>query len=135
MSPSLRDQPRGHERLLIVDDEASLRSAVCRSLEFLGYVVDTAENGVEGVRKVSQEHYDLVVLDILMPEMGGNEAFHLMHANRPALPVLLCSGYWADTDLAALLNAGAAGFLQKPFHPVDLVKQIREILDRNRAAG
>jgi CheY-like chemotaxis protein len=123
--------PQGSERLLLIDDEEALRKAVSRSLSRLGYTVDVAENGVHGARMVQEapEAYDLVILDMMMPEMGGAENFQLIRRIRPDMKVLLCSGYSADADRNDLLKTGAAGFLEKPFDTSDLALSVRGVLD------
>ncbi len=127
--------PRGDERLLIIDDEPALRSAISRALSRLGYSVEVAENGARGLHcfRDKPEGFDLVILDIVMPEMGGTETFHLIRDIRPDVPVLVCSGYSATADLNELLGAGANGFLQKPFDAVDLALRVREILDKGKS--
>ena len=124
--------PQGTERLLLIDDEVALRKSVSRALTRLGYTVDVAENGAHGARMVqaAPEAYDLVILDMMMPEMGGAETFQLIRRTRPDMKVLLCSGYSADADRNDLLKEGAAGFLQKPFDTGDLAAAVREVLDQ-----
>lgn len=124
--------PHGTERILIVDDEVALRKSMSRALSRLGYTVDVAENGAHGARMVrmAPEAYDLVILDMMMPEMGGTEAFHLIRQIRPDMKVLLCSGYSADGERSELLQEGLATFLQKPFDTNDLAASVRDILER-----
>jgi PAS domain S-box-containing protein len=126
----------GTERVLMVDDELALRKSVSRALSRLGYAVDVAENGVQGVQMVQQapEAYDLVILDLMMPEMGGAQAFQLIRRIRPDMKVLLCSGYSADGERNELLREGAAGFLQKPFDTNELAALVRDTLDRVSSA-
>jgi CheY-like chemotaxis protein len=124
--------PRGTERVLIIDDEVALRRSVSRGLARLGYTVDVAADGAEGVRMVqgSPLAYDLVILDMMMPEMGGTETFQLIRRIRPDLKVLICSGYSVDSERNDLLREGAAGFLEKPFDSSDIAAAVREVLDR-----
>ena len=127
-----RQPQQGTERLLLIDDEVALRKSVSRALTRLGYTVDVAENGAQGARLVQSapEAYDLVILDMMMPEMGGAETFQLIRRSRPDMKVLLCSGYSADAERIDLLKEGAAGFLQKPFDTADLAAAVREALDQ-----
>ncbi|MEK6767712.1 MAG: response regulator [Gemmatimonadota bacterium] len=123
--------PRGTETLLVVDDEPILRDALSRELRRLGYRILEAENGRRGI-EVFQAHSDevaLVILDVIMPEVGGVEAFHRLRAQRPTLPVLVCSGFRGADDVQEMLDAGANGFLSKPFDLVDLARQVRQIID------
>lgn len=130
--PLVRVPPRGTEHLLVIDDEAALRSVVARTLTRLGYTVDSAENGVRGVERFASDPFavDLVLLDVVMPEMGGAETFRRLREIRPDLPVLVCSGYSADAERKELLDSGAAGFLEKPFDTIDLARAVREVLDK-----
>ena len=128
--------PRGTERVLIIDDEVALRRSVSRGLARLGYTVDVAENGIEGVRMVQEqpERYDLVILDMMMPEMGGAETFQQIRRIRPDMKVLISSGYSADGERSDLLREGASGFLQKPFDTSDIAAAVREVLDQVNSA-
>jgi PAS domain S-box-containing protein len=123
--------PGGTERILVIDDEAALRSVVSRALQRLGYTVTAAEYGRIGVDHFAADpaSFDLVLLDIVMPEMGGAETFHRLRQIRSDVPVLVCSGYSADTDRQDLVDAGAAGFLEKPFDALDLARKVRVVLD------
>jgi signal transduction histidine kinase/ActR/RegA family two-component response regulator len=128
--------PRGSERVLVIDDEIALRRSVSRGLSRLGYTVDVAADGAEGVRMVQEapEAYDLVILDMMMPEMGGAETFQLIRRIRPDLKVLICSGYSIESERNDLLREGAAGFLEKPFDNSDIAASVREVLDRVSSA-
>jgi PAS domain S-box-containing protein len=127
----LSNAPRGTERLLMIDDEPALRSVVSRAMRKLGYTVDVAETGEEGTRLFDQrpESYDLVLLDMMMPEMGGTETFHRIRRIRPDVPILVCSGYSAEEERNELIESGASGFLPKPFDTNDLASRVRDILD------
>ncbi|MEO8201639.1 MAG: response regulator [Gemmatimonadota bacterium] len=121
----------GTERLLVIDDEASLRSVVSRTLKQLGYSVNVAENGVKGIDLFVEDPLgvDLVLLDMVMPEMGGAETFRRLREIRADIPVLVCSGYSAYADRQEMMEAGAVGFLEKPFDTVDLAREVRGALD------
>jgi CheY-like chemotaxis protein len=123
--------PRGTETILVIDDEQDLREAMCRILRYLGYTVVEAENGRVGLERFDdvRDRVSLVVLDVIMPEMGGVETFKQLRARRPELPVLLCSGYSSTDDIQVLLDAGATAFLPKPFEAIELGREVRRILD------
>ena len=123
--------PAGHA--LVVDDEATLRTLVARVLGAAGWSVDEAPDGQAGVDRVRAEgsHYDLVVLDLTMPRMGGTEALRHMRAHRPDLKVLLTSGYSDDESHdQAPLPPGTA-FLAKPWTPDALHRTIAGLMSED----
>lgn len=123
----------GQERILVIDDEAALRSAMSRSLKRLGYSVVLAEGGAAGVKALqsAEEKFDLVLLDVIMPVMNGVETFRRLRAVQPDIPVLVCSGYAAEGERQQLMNLGAEGFLPKPFDTTELANAVREVLERS----
>ena len=116
--------------ILIVDDEETILSITGAILERFGYRVLTARDGVEAV-DLANEHagkIHLVLLDLNMPVMGGAEAFSLLRKTHPALKVILWSGYNLSPSIRALLDAGASGFVRKPFRIEALTEEIRKVL-------
>jgi len=104
-------------RVLVVDDHEMVRTTLCHLLEDKGYSVLSAENGHEALelfRKLSSE-LTFVVLDMVMPQYSGKQAFLAMQATNPEVPVLLMSGCDTETDVEQTLGLGARGFLKKPF--------------------
>ena len=100
-------------------------------LTSLGYEVLIASNGEEAV-SVYQEHQtriDLVIMDIVMPGMGGGEAIDLIRAINPSAKVMLCSGYSLDGAVEAIMKKGVQIFLKKPFKLKDFCQKIRDALD------
>jgi CheY-like chemotaxis protein len=122
----------GIETVLLVDDEGIIWDVVIDMLQNLGYTVVLAEHGKDCVEIYSQNQgsIDLVLLDMVMPEMNGRDAFYALKEIDPNVNVLLSSGYVKEGDAQDVLDAGALGFLQKPYRMVDLAKAIREIFDR-----
>ncbi len=126
-----RITPRPNARrntVLVVDDEDAVRELTAVVLGQVGWNVLTAVNGREGV-DVFRTHADAIacaVLDLTMPEMDGLEAMVAMRAERPRLPVLLCTGYSEDAVPAALTNA-PTGLLLKPFRPADLQQALADL--------
>jgi PAS domain S-box-containing protein len=123
--------PRGTERLLVVDDEPALRDVMRKLLERLGYLVDVAVGGADGITKVEANpaRYGLVVLDMRMPAVNGPTAFRRMRAAAPGLRILIATGFERDEEAQALLDEGAVGFLQKPFEQARLAAEVRKALD------
>jgi two-component system cell cycle sensor histidine kinase/response regulator CckA len=121
----------GTEHVMVVDDEEVIRDMILRILENLGYHAVAFSTGSEAVRYY-QEHareVDLVILDMMMPEMSGLEVHERLVACNPDVRILVCSGY-SDQDSAALLNMPAIhGFLQKPFSISAFSQNLRRILD------
>ncbi len=121
----------GTETILLAEDEAAVRTLARRVLEKHGYKLLLAATGRDGVQ-VAEQHaapIDLLVTDVVMPEMGGRELAQRLTARQPGLKVLFLSGYTDDAIVHhGVLDAGVA-FLQKPFKPDDLVRKIRAVLD------
>ena len=121
----------GTETILLAEDEAAVRTLARRILEKHGYKLLLAATGRDGVQ-VAEQHaapIDLLVTDVVMPEMGGRELAQRLTARQPGLKVLFLSGYTDDAIVHhGVLDAGVA-FLQKPFKPDDLVRKIRAVLD------
>jgi two-component system cell cycle sensor histidine kinase/response regulator CckA len=131
--PALSDRrvhrARGHETILLAEDGELVRSPVIRVLEGAGYRTLAAANGSEAIRILSEnlEAIDLVVLDLVMPELGGPETWERMRALRPDLRVLFMSGY-ADSRCRGRLPPDAE-VLEKPFRAQELLRRIREALE------
>lgn len=116
--PDTRDAVpvKGKGRILVADDEPVIRDTAAVILEDLGYEVVTAENGRQALELFRRDQsFDLVILDMIMPEMNGRDCFEAMRGIRPDIPVLLSSGYTRDEDLQIMSAAGLNGFIRKPF--------------------
>jgi len=127
-----REAPRGVERLLVAEDEPLVRSLTERTLRRLGYRVVGASDGEEAVRTFEQEpeSFDLVVMDVVMPKLGGPEAFDRMRARRPRLKALFVTGYAPEsTGLVATLTGPGLCLLKKPFTALELAEQVRYVME------
>lgn len=126
------DVMTGTETILLVDDEEIIIDVGKQILQKLGYTVLTAGNGKEAVATFSEnrDRIDLVILDMIMPEMSGGNTYDRLKAIDARVKVLLASGYSIDGKATEILNRGCNGFIQKPFGMTKLSKKIREILDR-----
>jgi len=131
--PLLPDEPvvGGTETILFVDDEESLRMLAVEMLGRLGYQVLTAGNGLEAVKTFAERRGEigLVILDMIMPGLGGEETFHRLKEIDPSVRILISSGYAVEGKPQSLLSAGAAGFLQKPYRVGTLAATLRRILE------
>jgi len=127
-APSGLSDPAPSKRcVLIVDDEDSVRSVTKRMLQLNGYEVLVARDGMEGVELFSQngERIDIVLLDMTMPRMGGEEVLKQIRIAKPGMRVVLMSGY-SRREAGPLLGDGSiTGFLQKPFTFAQLKEQLR----------
>ncbi len=131
---SRRDEeqiPGGSEQILVVDDEEAVRVIVQRSLEHLGYKVIVAKSGEEALSSFSREPeaFKLVIIDMIMPHMAGDELFHQLQRIHRSVPVLVASGYASDVRTRSILDHGGLGFIQKPFAVEELAREVRRCLD------
>ena len=121
----------GTETILVADDENYILESVKNMLEDLGYSVVTASDGMEAVEFYERHvnEIDLVILDMIMPKMGGVETFDTIRAKNPNLKAIFCSGYNLNSFAQEFLERGSAGFIQKPFKMTRLSQMVRDILD------
>jgi CheY-like chemotaxis protein len=133
----LETMPKGCETVLFVDDEEAIVNLGKTFLEKLGYQAVLARNGKEAVTVFRQHRQEisLVVLDLILPDMGGKAVFSELRKIRPDVKVLVSTGFNVDEDFEAILNQGCHGFLQKPFSMHRFSQTIRKILDRTEACG
>jgi len=123
--------PKGTEMVLLVDDEDDIIDVGQHMLEIMGYKVLVAKSGKEAidVYKKNQDDIEIIVLDMVMPGMGGGEAYDRLKEIDPDVKVLLSSGYSINGDATKILERGCDGFIQKPFNLRQLSQKIRDILD------
>jgi CheY-like chemotaxis protein len=131
MKKDIKDLPGGSETILLVDDNDAVWDVLIESLQGLGYSVILAENGLDAVEiyKGNPNEIDLVILDMIMPKMGGHNAFFELKASDPDVKVLLISGYVSEKEVNDILNEGAKGFLSKPCRINIIADELRRILD------
>jgi PAS domain S-box-containing protein len=122
----------GTETLLVVEDDECLRRIAKRTFESAGYRVLTAAQGEEALLLFAEHHgnVDLLLTDVVMPRMSGSELAQRLVKSRPSLKVLYMSGYTDDAIIAQGVLAAGANFLAKPFTAQDLMRKVREVLDR-----
>ena len=122
-------------RILVVDDEAAIRRALRDILEFEKYEVTEATNGVDALVKLKQSSFDLVIMDIKMPQMDGMDALERVQLLRPDTPVIMISGH-ADIDTAvAAVRQGAFDFISKPLDLNRLLITVRNAQDKKLLIG
>jgi DNA-binding response OmpR family regulator len=121
------------QRILAIDDDAAVTRVLKRGLSYEGFAVDTASAGAEGLA-LAREHYpDLVILDIMMPDMNGFEVLQRLRAADAHLPVLMLTGKDAPSDQVAGLDQGADDYVVKPFSFPVLLARVRALLRRQAA--
>lgn len=123
---------KGAETILLVDDEEMIRKVGRELLQQMGYKVLLAEGGTEAVEIYRKDRgaVDLVILDMIMPDMNGGEVYDQLKELAPGIRVLLSSGYSIDGQATEILERGCDGFIQKPFNIRQLSQKIREVLDK-----
>lgn len=115
-------------KVLVVDDDKVLQNSVKEALEFHHFAVDVADNGKEALSAVYKEKYDLVVMDVNMPEMDGIEALAEIKKYDPSIIVLILTAYSNVTDAVKVVKEGAYNYLEKPITSENLVALIRRAL-------
>ena len=119
-------------RILVVDDEASIRRSLKGNLESRGYTVDAAETGEKAMNAFENRRPDLLILDLLMPGMGGIDVVRKLRAVS-TIPIIVLSAMGEETEKVKALELGADDYMTKPFGMEELFARIRSLL--RRAAG
>jgi DNA-binding response OmpR family regulator len=118
--------------VLIVDDEANLRSTMAAILERAGYSVGTASDALEAIQCLDEQPYDLMFLDLRMPVMDGMEALPQIHNRWPNLPILILTAVISLEKASQAIELGARGYLLKPLEPALILKRVADILEEKR---
>ena len=113
-------------KVLLVDDEQEFTEVLSQRLETRGLEVESAANGAEALRKVDEQNYDVIILDLMMPEMDGLETLKRLRHDRPDLQVVLLTGQGDLKQGIEAMKLGAADFLEKPAEIEALMEKIRE---------
>jgi len=116
--------------ILVVDDDPKLLKMVRRTLLYDGFLVQTAENGMDALRLLEKKRADLLILDWMMPEMDGIELTEALRAMGDDTPILMLTARDAVEDRVTGLDAGADDYLMKPFAPSELLARVRALLRR-----
>jgi signal transduction histidine kinase/ActR/RegA family two-component response regulator len=124
--------PRGSERIMIAEDDTAVRNVVVRILTRGGYEVSAVESGDAACRLAAQQRFDLVVLDVVMPGMSCQQTVERLRVQLPNARILLSSGYSAGANITALQEQTGLSLLRKPYDPDQLLRAIREALDKGR---
>lgn len=118
-------------RILVIDDDESIRKVLKTILEDEGYVVDTAENGKEAIRKSNENFYNLALIDIKLPDMEGTKLLTAMKETFPPMVKIILTGFPTMQNAIEAVNKGADGYVTKPIDDIDaLLGKIREHLKK-----
>lgn len=112
-------------RILIVDDEPNIRNSIAELCQAEGMEAETASNGLAAQKRLSEAHFDVIVLDIRMPGMDGTELLRWMRESGPSVPTIMISAYGEIQDAVGAMKLGAVDYLVKPFDPDELLLRIR----------
>ncbi|MFH1984321.1 MAG: PAS domain S-box protein [Pseudomonadota bacterium] len=125
------DVSLGHERILLIDDEEAISKLEKQMLERLGYKVTMRVNSLEALEafKANPDGFDLVISDMSMPNMTGEQLAHQLIDIRPNIPIIICTGFSERLDPVKAASIGVKGFLMKPIVKAEMAKTIRKVLD------
>jgi len=129
-APEVHEIIYGHETILLVDDEDMILEMSGQILSYLGYSVIKAKGGRQAIEifSLKRDQIDLVILDLVMPEIGGGAVFDKLAEIKKDIKVVLSSGYSIDGQVEEILGRGCRGFIQKPFDIKELSVKLREVL-------
>jgi DNA-binding response OmpR family regulator len=123
------------ERILVIEDDPSILRGLQLNLTMEGYSVRSAGDGETGLQLARAERFDLLVVDVMLPRLGGLELIRELRRDDPDLPVLILSAKGQETDKVAGLQLGADDYMVKPFSLKELLARIGALLRRRRARG
>lgn len=119
------------KKLLVVDDDDEIRELLEFDLAHSGYIVDTACDGLDGLNKAVNNHYDLVLLDVMMPKMNGFDVCKNLRKAKPNIPVLLLTAKGTINDKTQGFDCGADDYLVKPFDIQEVLLRVKALMRRN----
>jgi two-component system response regulator AtoC len=119
-------------RILVIDDEESIRKTVSLTLQYAGYRVDTAENGKQAIKKAQDNFYNIALIDIRLPDMEGTELLTALKETTPKMVKIILTGYPALENAVRAVNKKADAYLIKPVNTEELLKVIKENLDKQK---
>ncbi len=118
-------------RILLVEDEESIRDALKLNLELEGYSVDIAGNGKKAVQQTKGKHYDLIILDVMLPEMDGFAVCEAIRLENSQVPILFLTAKSSGEDRILGLKKGADDYLPKPFNLEELLLRVNILVKRS----
>src|SRR6185312_773130 len=127
-TPATQTQSGNAQRILIIDDEAAIRESLETLLGLEGYAVEVAVNGEQGLERIEENYYDLVLLDLALPGKSGLEILPLIRERHPSLPVIMITAYGKVANVVDAIRSGAQNFVQKPWDNEKLLADIRSAI-------
>ena len=124
-----------NKRLLIVDDDKQIRELLSFDIAQSGYLVDVACDGQDGLKKALENHYDLILLDVMMPKMNGYDVCKNIRIARPNVPILMLTAKGTIEDKTEGFDCGADDYLIKPFEIQEVLLRIRALLRRGETSS
>jgi two-component system alkaline phosphatase synthesis response regulator PhoP len=118
--------------ILVVDDEENLHEALRLNLELEGYEVTSAYDGNEALKKIGNEYFDLIIMDIMMPEVDGISVTETVRVNNNDVPILMLSARNSSTDRVLGLKKGADDYMTKPFNLEELLLRVDKLIQKNK---
>src|SRR6201982_56222 len=140
--PAVITRPRLHETepttasagsILIVDDEAEIRESLQTLLEMEGYDVETAASGQQGLSRAGERSFDLILLDLALPDRNGMDILMDLHSQDPGQPVIMITAYGTVENAVRAMQSGAVNFIQKPWDNEKLLADVRATVARRKA--
>jgi two-component system, OmpR family, alkaline phosphatase synthesis response regulator PhoP len=123
------------EKILVIEDDRATRKALKQLFEPEGYTVETAENGAQGLALFRTSRPNFVILDLRMPQIGGQDVCRLIRKESEDVPILILTGSAAEVDRVLLLELGADDYVIKPFSPKELLARVRAISRRAKRSA
>ena len=120
------------ERILIVDDEEKIRAIIRKYGEFEGYEIAEAKDGMEAIRICRKEDFDVIILDVMMPELDGFSTCREIKSIKPQIPVIMLSARGEEYDRIHGFETGIDDYVVKPFSPKELMLRIKVVIGRNK---
>ena len=121
-------------RILVIDDDESIRKTLATILEEEGYVVDTAENGKEAIKKSNAKFYNLALIDIRLPDIEGTKLLTALRETSPPMVKIIITGYPSLQNAVEAVNKGADAYILKPFNIDNVLNTIKEHLKKQQEA-
>jgi two-component system alkaline phosphatase synthesis response regulator PhoP len=118
--------------ILLVEDEENLHEPLKLNLEMEGYTVTSAYDGIEAVKAVANEYFDLIILDVMLPEMDGISVAETVRVNNNDVPILMLSAKNSGADRVLGLKKGADDYLTKPFNLEELLLRVEKLIQKNK---
>src|SRR2546423_7763065 len=118
--------------ILLVEDEENLHEALKLNLELEGYQVTSAFDGIEAMKAVQNEYFDLIILDVMIPEIDGFNVTQNIRLTNTEVPILILSAKNSNADRVLGLKKGADDYLTKPFNLEELLLRVQKLIEKNR---